>query len=106
MSNVKAGDLAIVVGSFDGRGIGRIVEVISQCPMVGSFPLPCGHWGRRSNPGTLAWIIKYVGGPGYDSSQCTHAHIVDVHLKPLPGDESTDDTTITCETAIMCEVRA
>lgn len=95
MSNVKAGDLAIVVASTHGRNIGRIVEVICACPMEGCYLMPCGHFGLRDHPGVLAWICKYVGGVGYYSTtnQCTHAPILDAHLRPLPGDESTDDTT-------------
>ena len=99
MSNVKAGDLAILVNSCTGRSIGRIVEVVTQCPPAGNFLLPCGCAARITVPGNLAWVIRFIGGKGYTSSGklCTHAHAFDEHLRPLPGDtdELTTDRDVT-----------
>ena len=94
MSNVKAGDLAIVVGP--GKNIGLIVEVLSRVARGGNL-LPDGNvhvsFGTR-----LEWITKAVGGPvrrydgqGNPRTPGRFATVEDQRLRPLPGD--TEDTT-------------
>ena len=100
MSNVKAGDLAIVVGAIKNpRANGHIVEVIERRPH-GKFQMPNGRWAAPSPTSDLVWLIKYVGGPGpvvsTDGKQISdslYGCISDSALRPLPGDESTEDTT-------------
>ncbi len=94
MSNVKAGDLAIVVNAYVNEG--RIVEVLEIAP-TGTFDVDgC----RYLNPnGSLAWIVKFIGGPGRQTPpgwpirKGTRLAIYDSLLRRLPGDESTDELT-------------
>ena len=94
MSNVKVGDLAIVVHQRCDC-YGRIVEVLYASPL-GPF-LVDGVVYQSAHPGHLGWVVKFVGGPGnraphgFPISIGPRAAFYDSSLRPLPGD--TEDTT-------------
>lgn len=95
MSNVKAGDLAIIVAPAR-RNLGRIVEVLWEVP-YGEFRRADGLVSFNPEPG-LCWEYKYLGGPGavlFESGGRGTADFgfgPDYVLRPLPGDTETEDT--------------
>ena len=95
MSNVKAGDLAIVTA---GVGKGAIVEVICGCPHGENTGLDGAQY--INDDYVLRWQCKFVGGKGPAMVGFAYARYKtcmswstarDTHLRPLPGD--TEDTT-------------
>lgn len=89
MTNVKAGDLAIVKSSKPEYN-GRIVQVLYAAPSQ-PFRLPNGVWsdGAGDQP---HWVVKAVGGkmpcPMRDGiiAQVWYGVGADRYLRPLPGD--------------------
>lgn len=89
MTNVKAGDLAIVKSSKPQYN-GRIVEVLYPAPTAG-FRLPNGQWHEPpiSHP---SWVLKCIGAPmsapmsGGGWRDVWYVVGKDAALRPLPGD--------------------
>ena len=95
MSNVKAGDLAIIKCQYPVLN-GRIVEVLYVAPNE-RFVLPNGllHEQPSVHP---AWVLKAIGGPflalATDGSEMPswYGVVQDSALRPLPADpESVDE---------------
>ena len=94
MSNVKAGDLAIIKCGYPLYD-GRIVEVIGDTPR-GRFYLPSGDLqAPLDEPG---WVIRFIGGPAPipmtngSARRCYFACAEKRLVFPLPGDpESVDE---------------
>ncbi len=98
MSNVKPGDLAIIVG--DVRLSGLIVEVLHAVPF-GIIATPDGalFWNDKAD-----WLVKPVGGPvsaynleGRLFPAAKYLGAQDKNLRPLPGipDDITTETEAT-----------
>lgn len=89
MTNVKAGDLAIVK-STKPQYNGRIVEILYPAPAI-AFRLPNGRWHDApiSHP---SWVLKCIGAPmsaplsGGGWKDVWYGVGSDAHLRPLPGD--------------------
>lgn len=105
MSNVKPGDLAIVVGCKSNPEInGRIVEVLSRRP-PSAFQAPNGMLFAAFMNDQVAWLVKYIGGPGpvyrVDGSRAPDSFYdcaIDAILRPLPG--ISDDITTEQEATV------
>lgn len=98
MSNVKAGDLAIVVRAENWPWtIGMIVDVMREVAAPVDMPDGTGIMGlpAASPP---HFLVKFVGGSvkgklrGGGTYRAGYAIYSRSGLKPLPGDESTTTT--------------
>ena len=96
MTNVKAGDLAIVKSNkpcYDGR----IFQVLYRAP-AHEFVLPDGY--RQMPPiHHPAWVLKAVGGPttapmeGGGRRLTWYGVGADECLRPLPGEPEEEDVS-------------
>lgn len=101
MTNVKAGDLAIVK-STKPQYDGKIVEVLYPAP-AGEFRLPNGqaHNPVKRHP---SWVLKCIGSPILAPMASGRFEPVwygvgeDKYLRPLPGDR--DDSEIDEESPV------
>ena len=73
---------------------GWFVRVISAAPNSGSFAMPDGSIARRRIIGP-AWICESLMASEFSmqTHPCRYAAILDVDLRPLPGDEIDTATT-------------
>lgn len=104
-TNVKPGDLAIVVMARNPENIGKIVLVVRQAMRGDRNPLPNGEWSKFvpndmsqgpfwyvETQGTDLYINHSPKGVPRVTSRCNWGHFRDACLRPLR--EGNDDDAV------------